>query len=411
MLWSQVRLALKVLLRRKVLTAISLFGISFTLTVLMVFASIFDQAVGSRPPEVFRDRTMAIYQAELRGPHTSSSSSAGFYLLDRFARDLPGVEHLTIFSDERPATSWISGRKFEFQLKRTDGAFWQLFRFEFLEGGAYTQDDDDQGAFVAVINESTRRRLFGEDPAVGREIVTDGQTYRVIGVVRDVSALLGMPFAEMWAPLGTTKNADYARQWLGGYRAMLLFRSPDDFDAAREEFRARLAAASVPEPDQYDSVHAELLSRTDHLSTGLFGDERPHPRRFQLVVGLLVLLFMLLPTVNLVNLSLSRILERASEIGVRKSFGASSGALVGQFLVENLVLTLVGGVIGWLLAYFALHLLNAIALVPYARHEMHPRVFLYGLLLTVLFGLVSGAWPAWRMSRLDPVDALRGRGA
>src|SRR5256885_1583041 len=64
------------------------------------------------------------------------------------------------------------------------------------------------------------------------------------------------------------------------------------------------------------------------------------------IIAAVALLFMALPTLNLVNLNVSRILERASEIGVRKAFGASSRALLGQFLVENVVLTLIGGALG-----------------------------------------------------------------
>ena len=81
-------------------------------------------------------------------------------------------------------------------------------------------------------------------------------------------------------------------------------------------------------------------------------------RRLWIVLLSLALLFMLLPAVNLVNLNVSRIMERASEIGVRKSFGASSLVLVGQFLVENLALTLIGGAIGLLLSVWLLWLVN-----------------------------------------------------
>jgi putative ABC transport system permease protein len=93
---------------------------------------------------------------------------------------------------------------------------------------------------------------------------------------------------------------------------------------------------------------------------------------------------------------------------VRKSFGASSRALVAQFLVENLVLTLIGGALGLVLSLAALDLLNAIGPLPYAEHRLHPRIFLYGLALAGSFALVSGIYPAWKMSRLDPVDALQG---
>jgi putative ABC transport system permease protein len=122
-----------------------------------------------------------------------------------------------------------------------------------------------------------------------------------------------------------------------------------------------------------------------------------------------MLLFMLLPSLNLININLSRILDRASEIGVRKAFGASSRALVGQFVVENLVLTLIGAMAGLVLAGLVLGALNASGLLPYAQLTLNYRIFFYGLAMALFFGVLSAIYPAWRMSKLHPVQALRGR--
>ena len=123
------------------------------------------------------------------------------------------------------------------------------------------------------------------------------------------------------------------------------------------------------------------------------------------------MLFILLPTVNLININVSRIMERRSEIGVRKAFGASSRALVGQFVLENVLLTVVGGLLGFGLSVLVLRAITESGVVPYAQFVLNLRVFVAGVLLTLAFGLVSGVYPAWRMSRLHPVDALRGGGS
>src|SRR6185295_15724790 len=115
--------------------------------------------------------------------------------------------------------------------------------------------------------------------------------------------------------------------------------------------------------------------------------------------AMLMVLFMLLPAVNLININVSRIMERAGEIGVRKAFGASSWTLVGQFVVENVALTLTGGLLALLAAPLVLEALTATHLVPYAHFTLNHRVFAYGLGLAVVFGVLSGAYPAWRMSR------------
>ena len=122
----------------------------------------------------------------------------------------------------------------------------------------------------------------------------------------------------------------------------------------------------------------------------------------------LMILFMVLPTINLVNLNISRIMERTSEIGVRKAFGASSWTLVGQFVVENVLLTLLGGIIGFVLALIVLHMLTNSGLIQYAEFHLNYRIFFYALGLAVFFGVFSGVYPAWKMSRLHPVAALRG---
>jgi putative ABC transport system permease protein len=122
----------------------------------------------------------------------------------------------------------------------------------------------------------------------------------------------------------------------------------------------------------------------------------------------LALLVMVLPAINLVNLNLSRILERASEIGVRRAFGARRGTLVLQFLVENLVLTLIGGALGLVASALVLEGINATGIVPRSEFALNFRVFAVGLVASAVFAALSGIYPAWRMSRLQPVDALKG---
>jgi putative ABC transport system permease protein len=117
---------------------------------------------------------------------------------------------------------------------------------------------------------------------------------------------------------------------------------------------------------------------------------------------------MLLPALNLVNINVSRTLERSGEIGVRKAFGATAGRLVGQFLVENIFLTLLGSGLGLALAAGALALLNGSHLFAYADYALNARVFGVALGLALFFGVLSGAYPAYKMSKLQAVRALKG---
>ena len=419
MIKNYLKVALKVLSRRKFFTFISLFGIGITLMVLLVATALLDYVYAARAPEVHADRMLGVYRFIMKGPDNTMSSQAGWPFLERTVRPLaklPSVERIAYVTEARTAVSYLDGRKIQSAMRRADGDFWRLLDFDFVEGGPYTVDDDAQGRFVAVINETTRERFFGGQPAVGKTIEADGQRFRVVGVVRDVPVLRYSSSADLWVPVSTAKTSAYKEEWLGDFYALILARSRADLPQVRAEFQSRVREAEkqIPDPKMFKNLYASADTLFEGASR-LFlpGDGvEPHPgRRLWTVLLGLMLGFMLLPTINLVNINLSRILDRASEIGVRRAFGASSRTLVGQFLIENVVLTLIGAAIGLLLALGVLRAFNASGLIAHTQFQLNFRIFFYGLAIAVFFGLFSGVYPAWRMSKLHPVRALRGRSA
>jgi putative ABC transport system permease protein len=411
MLRNYLKVAIKVLLRRKFYTFISLFGIAFTLVVLTVAAAFLDHVFGPQPPETRVERTRGVYMIRLTGAGPRITNFPGYAFLDRYVRTLPGVERVSLFTVQEKVVTYKDGARLEVYRKYTDGAFWQVMDFRFVEGGPYTAKDDEERSRVAVINATTRRRFFGDEPAVGKSVEIDAERFRVVGVVEDVSYLRFTPFADVWLPIGTIRNESYRTALEGNFMAAILAPRADDLPRIAEEYRSALARIESPDPRRYTRVVGGIDTTFGALSRMLLGHRTFEESRPGQLLGWLLgiaCVFMLLPTVNLVNVSVSRILERASEIGVRKAFGASSWTLVGQFLIENVVLTLLGGLLGLVLAALVLGAVNDSGLFPYARFAVNGRVFLYGLLLTLFFGVLSGVYPAWKMSRLHPVEALKG---
>jgi putative ABC transport system permease protein len=409
MLPHYVKLALKVLRRRKFFTFISLFAISFTLMVLVVVSALLDHMLAAGSPELNLDRTLHLSFVELKGENATANGEAGWDLLNGWLRDLPGVERFAIASRPRPVVGFVDGEKVVSRLIRADGEYWNVLRFRFLEGGPFGPADDRDGNRVAVINAATRRRWFGDQPAVGRGLEVDGQSFRVVGVVENAAASRLTAAGDVWVPIGSLRSRTDQAEYTGNYIGLFLARQRRDFPGIRAEAAARLARVPL-EGTEFDTVQGPLQTRYEELvRAALWSGVRPAPtRRATLLLGAAALLFMLLPTINLVNINISRILERASEIGVRKSFGASSAHLVGQFLVENVVLCLVGGAVGLAAAAGVLALIGRSGLVPHAEFQVHARIVLYTLGLTLFFGGLSGVYPAWRMSRLHPVQALNG---
>ena len=406
---SYLKLALKVLGRRKFFTFISLFGISMTLVVLMVATAILDNYFAPRTPESRFGRVLCIYRVTQWGPQNTESTEPGYLFLQDYLKPLRGAERTAIFSNPQAIAIYKGTARIDASVKRTDGGYWRILDFRFLEGGPFGESDDTSGALVAVITDAMRDKLFGGGRAVGKSVEIDGRNFRVIGVVPRVSMTRTAAWSDIWTPIGSLPSSDYRHEMMGGFNGLVLAHSTADFPRLKRDFQASLRSFPL-DRKLYTEVRTGLDTPFEAVARMLTwnraGDQGP--LIVETVFGAIALLFMTLPALNLITLNLSRILERASEIGVRKAFGAPRRALVTQFVIENVVLTLIGGVAGFGLAILAVAAVTASGAVPNAEFDMNLRIFAWGMLIAVFFGVFSGVYPAWRMSRLDPVNALRG---
>ncbi|MCX2741172.1 ABC transporter permease [Pontibacter anaerobius] len=410
MLKNYLKIAWKVLLRRKFFTFISLFGISFTLMVLMVATSLYDHTFGPQMPERKMDELLFVnmMRESAEGGYMSSGPPS-YYFLDRHVRTLQTPEMVSINSMPFQVNSYINNRKLALDIKYTDQQFWDILDFNFVEGSSFGQHDVKSANRVAVINEHTRNQYFGDTEAIGNYIEVDQVKYKVVGVVEDVPVLRLHSYADVWVPI-TLRSQDLNKPGLRGtYFATIKARQATDIPAIKEEYAQVMQVVEKQQPDKdtklssFPDTVIEAFART-FLGKG----KEPGLTKLYVILAVVALLFMLLPAVNLVNINISRIMERSSEIGVRKAFGASSSTIIGQFLVENIFLTLLGGLLGFGLSALVLHLINDSNLLVYSDLGLNLRVFGMGLLLCLVFGLVSGVYPAYKMSRLHAVEALKG---
>jgi putative ABC transport system permease protein len=416
MLFNYLKIAWKVLLRRKFFTFISLFGISFTLMIMLVVAAIIDHVTGPQAPEKRVDRLLFVTKQEQRfkdGGNMNSPVSS--YFMDRYVRTMKTPALVGISSVSESATSFANNQSLNLDVRFVDANYWKVTDHDLLDGRVFTEQEVKSSSLVCVINEHTARAFFGTVKGVaGRQIEVGPHNYRVAGVVPNVAITRLASSADVWVPYTLSTSNFQDKRIDGPFLGIILAPSAEALPAVREEFRQLMKRVEIPNPKFVKELHVyadpmmasftrELMQRQTTEDDGLAA--------FMLTCTVVGLLFMLLPALNLVNLNVTRIMERSSEIGVRKAFGASGQALVGQFLVENLVLAALGGLLGLGLAAGALSLLNSSNLFVYSHFTLDWRLFGWGLGLAVVFGLMSGVYPAWKMSRLNPVDALRGAGS
>jgi putative ABC transport system permease protein len=410
MLKNYLKIAWKILLRRKFFTGISLFGISFTLMVLMIVTAILDHNFGPKVPEVKIKRMLFAKMMELSGEGQSSTSTPSYQFLKRYVKTLKTPEMVTLFSGPSTKSTYRNDKRIDVIVRYTDEVFWDVYAFRFLEGRAYRIQELERTEPVAVISEKIRKEFFIEQDVVGQYLELENARYRVVGVVEDVSRMFNSAFANLWIPHTTMPHKVNDLGVFGSYRATILAHSRKDFPKIKEEYDQVLGQVQVPDPKRFDTIFCPLETKEEEMIRYALGMKSREKREhlFSLLIIGATLLFMTLPAINLVNINMSRIAERSSEIGIRKAFGATKFALTGQFIIENIILTLIGGVIGILLSMVILHILTQSGVIPYAKFTVSFRVFVYYLGLSLFFGCFSGVYPAYRMSKLHPVEALTG---
>ena len=411
MLKNYLLTAYKVFMRRKLFTAINLLCIVLTLVVLMVTTALLETAFYPNGIEGKSGRLLEVSKLSQSSADggARATSRLGYKLIDKHLRPMKTAKLVAAASAPAPVSVYQDDRVTELDMRRVDTNYWRILEFKLLDGRLPTLDDEQQGRLVAVINQSVAQQLFAGTSAIGQPLDIGGQAFKVIGVVEDVPVHLNA-YSEVWAPVTTYPRSDYKDHISGSFSALLLAEKPADVPRMQREVE-QIAKAFVPQEENMAVARFWADSKIDNIARGLLDNQEQADSgagALLAIITTVMVLFMLLPALNLVNLNTGRMLERSSEIGVRKSFGATSAHLVWQFLVENALLCLAGGLIGLGVTGVILQWIESSGLVPYLEVRLNFAVFGYSMLLTLVFGILSGLIPAWKMSRLDPVDALKG---
>ena len=234
----------------------------------------------------------------------------------------------------------------------TDAGFWQVFTFRFLYGKPFTQADVDAKRREVVVPVSLARRLFATDDVVGRRFKMDAQEYRICGVVEDVSAATPSSVGDLWMPitLNSWIVSDNTGKLVGNTEIYMTAPIAADKEALKEEVREVFRKYNLAAPKYMN----DLMDQPDDywISTFRVNSCGAPDLASELRVYLYMLLALLfIPAMNLSGMMSSRMDERLSELGVRKTYGATNGSLIGQVLWENLLLTCIGGLLGLLISY------------------------------------------------------------
>ena len=315
------------------------------------------------------------------------------------------------------------GSELNVKVKYTDPAFFRIFQFSFLAGKPFSQADFESGIMNAVVGEDLARRLFGTTEVVGKTFSLNYTDCRIVGVVKDASFLTRDSFAQLYLPYTTVAGYDKDSKsdagMLGPYT--VYFKVKDD------AMGADLEAAMHEMVRKYNTSQEEnklVLSGPDVYWKSVYRRGNVPLDWWELIRlwGGLVLIFLLVPALNLCAMISTRMENRLPEMGICKAFGADRGRLLRQILIENLILTCLGGLLGlcwvwtiliagrnWVFTLFERYGNSApegVDTIVSFDMLFSPWIFCAGFIVCLLLNLFSALWPAWKALGKDIVYSL-----
>lgn len=415
---------------QKMLSIISVIGTALAIFLIMVVVMLQQVKVAPFAPESNRDRFLhssmgsitsvdgAPTYFESNGPVSYESARKLFY-------NLKTPEAVSVYESgtntvpvSLPASEAISA-----DLRNTDDNFWKVFDFTFVSGKPYDRAAFEAGLAETVISESVARRIFGTTEAAGKEVLINYVPYTVTGVVKDVSTLADHAYASVWVPLTSTNIVDWTWNFgiMGSLGATILARSSDDFDKIRGEYEENVRQLNKG----LESTGWKMITRNrpydqEKEACGAWANIEPDvsaARRTRLIIFSILLI---VPAINLSSMTESRLRRRVEEIGVRRAFGCRRSELFAGIIGENLVTTLLAGMLGWIMSVIFAWLCGTLLFAqPYSATLVQPDVdiemlvqpstFLWALLFCFILNLLSSGVPAWRASRVNVVNALNAK--
>jgi putative ABC transport system permease protein len=279
--------------------------------------------------------------------------------------------------------------------------YMQVYNLNTASGVSISEYDYQRSSKVAVIGSNVKDTLFeGVDP-VGQQMRMGGNIVRVIGVMESKGAMIGSPDDAILIPLTAMQQMVAQPRTTQGERVVssiaLTVTDEEQASITVDEITSLLRdrhqlGSGVDDDFRITSMEeiASTLSETIGTMT--------------LLLGAIAAISLLVGGIGVMNIMLVSVLERTREIGIRKALGARERDIWGQFLIEAILLTFAGGIIGVIVGWIASLLVSRMDIVTTV---VSADIVILAVSVAVGIGLFFGFYPAWNASRLNPIDALR----
>ena len=275
----------------------------------------------------------------------------------------------------------------------TNEEYMETISTDIERGRFFTASEDKVGARVTIIGGGIKDAFFGDEDAIGKYIKIDNLKFRVVGVLEKQGKFLGLFSVDKQAilPLGAYKRIFSKRGWM-----RLSVKVPEDkIDEGLDEILGVMRQIRGLKPSEKSNFAINQTKAFENQYNTL-----------KIAIGgtgfFITLLSLVVGGIGIMNIMFVTVKERTREIGVRKAIGATNGMILSQFLMEAVTICLFAGLLGLSLAYVSSIFINKIF-----PSTLPLGLSIFSILISMVVGIVSGFIPAYKASKLDPIDSLR----
>jgi putative ABC transport system permease protein len=264
---------------------------------------------------------------------------------------------------------------------------------EIEQGRFFTDGENRSGARVLVIGGDVADALFPNEDPLDKYVKIGNYKFRVIGILKKMGKFMGMFSMDNQAtmPIGTYKRL-YARR---GWMTLRVKLNTEDVETAKGDVKGvirNLRRLKPAEKDNFGINQSSTLEAQYNAIKLAIGGTGIFITALSLIVG----------GIGIMNIMFVSVKERTREIGIRKALGATKNMILGQFLMEAVMICLIAGLVGMGIAYGLSIIIN-----NFFPSSMPIGLAIGAIMLSLIIGVVSGVVPSYRAARLDPIDALR----
>jgi ABC-type antimicrobial peptide transport system permease subunit len=390
MLLENIKLAFHAMRGSKMRTALSLLGIVIGVASVVAILTIGESASQSIIDSIAVGGLDMVTVYPSVGQRTTGTFTEAF--ADQLKHDVEGVQ--TVLPQNSSTARVRRGQESKSaSIAGVLSDYGAVLNFEYDDGEFFSAMDNINRRQVAVLGATVAKDLFPDEKAVGQYVSlfrNQAKSYLVVGVLEPKDATFNLSYDNtVFIPYNTYTQRFIRTSSVGAY----VIKVADGYDTIDVSDRVTEHLDDIVGTDGYSLFSPASLAEMANQITGTFSS----------FLALIAAISLLVGGIGIMNIMLVSVAERTKEIGVRKALGASPNVIRGQFLVEALTLTLLGGVLGIVLG--SLLSFAVTNMLDWSLHLSYPS-FILAMGFSMFVGVFFGWYPAMKASRLDPIDAL-----